>query len=382
MMMIIILLIVSFICSVRSSNWIKTDIFNDNAIVKFTLVLEQQNINILEDYVLDISDPESDNYGNYFTKEQVIDIVRTDSEKLKLELNEKGVYYQDVGDALRCEASVQFVEEFFNVIMDTYYNRKTEEIIYKTSDIIIVPEGVMFVSGLDNKFMNYKHFNEKSKNSKIEVDGGFVAREVLEKLYDLGNATITHPNVSAGAIEYDGGGYSEVYINASQVYNGVKSRPLYKSIGQNEGGGVESELDLDMLADTAGDVQLWYMDYDVWMYGIAMDVFNSLERPLVLSVSYGWAEWAQCQLISCGNLTAQEYITRANGEFVKLAALGVTVVVASGDAGAPGRTNEGCDTGEHEINPIYPSSSPWVTSVGATFVVANGDKDTFTPLLI
>ena len=41
---------------------------------------------------------------------------------------------------------------------------------------------------------------------------------------------------------------------------------------------------------------------------------------------------------------------------------------SSGDAGSPGRTNELCDVNHPNINPVYPGSSEWVLSVGATFV--------------
>jgi len=58
----------------------------------------------------------------------------------------------------------------------------------------------------------------------------------------------------------------------------------------------------------------------------------------------------------------------------KIVARGTTVLVASGDAGSPGRTNEACfsqetDYGWSNMNPIFPGGSPWVLSVGGTYVV-------------
>ena len=43
----------------------------------------------------------------------------------------------------------------------------------------------------------------------------------------------------------------------------------------------------------------------------------------------------------CSNST--DYVNRVNVEFMKLGARGVTILAASGDAGAPGRANEHCD---------------------------------------
>lgn len=58
--------------------------------------------------------------------------------------------------------------------------------------------------------------------------------------------------------------------------------------------------------------------------------------------------------------------------------MGVTLVVASGDAGAPDRANEGCETGQSgrfgyptNVNPSFPATSEWVTSVSATFIVSD-----------
>ena len=61
-------------------------------------------------------------------------------------------------------------------------------------------------------------------------------------------------------------------------------------------------------------------------------------------------------------MTSEQYVQRSNTEFLKIAARGVSIIVASGDAGSPGRTGEGCQNG---INAVFPGSSPWVTSVGA-----------------
>lgn len=61
---------------------------------------------------------------------------------------------------------------------------------------------------------------------------------------------------------------------------------------------------------------------------------------------------------------------------MKYAARGVTVLISSGDAGAPGRTNEFCESqktkyGYNNMNAVFPGGSPYVTAVGATYLVAD-----------
>lgn len=60
---------------------------------------------------------------------------------------------------------------------------------------------------------------------------------------------------------------------------------------------------------------------------------------------------------------SSEYITRTQSEFMKLCMRGLTVMVASGDAGA---TSDGHGGGACALQPAFPGSSSWVTSVSAT----------------
>lgn len=76
-----------------------------------------------------------------------------------------------------------------------------------------------------------------------------------------------------------------------------------------------------------------------------------------------------------GNTTPRAVLTPScvlNGVVVcchafpqQLCVRGLTVVVASGDAGATGNGHGGESC---KIAPEYPASSPWVTSVGATYI--------------
>jgi len=114
------------------------------------------------------------------------------------------------------------------------------------------------------------------------------------------------------------------------------------------------------------------------MYEFGVYLFSiPQEAPLVVSMSYGWFEVEQCMnftdgVLFVGNCTylhipnSQAYVNRTNNEFVKLGLVGHTLLAASGDDGTAGGhgTEDNCAT----MGPIYPSSSPWVLSVGATSI--------------
>ena len=86
--------------------------------------------------------------------------------------------------------------------------------------------------------------------------------------------------------------------------------------------------------------------------------------PLVQSLSYADNE---VSVFLSNNQSAYDYGTRCDEEFMQLGLRGVTILVASGDDGLGGtdiRSNisRACS----QAWPTWPSSSPYITSIGAT----------------
>jgi len=135
----------------------------------------------------------------------------------------------------------------------------------------------------------------------------------------------------------------------------------------------ESSLDVQFLGTTGYGNRNWYIEVKQgWIIGMVQRILSQLEAgkgaPSVISVSYGTEEDITCDTEeaqhTCRNLThpgnASEYIDRANVELMKLGTLGITVVVASGDHGATVLPRE------NVADAMFPASSPYVTSVGAS----------------
>jgi tripeptidyl-peptidase-1 len=119
------------------------------------------------------------------------------------------------------------------------------------------------------------------------------------------------------------------------------------------------------------------------MYDFALDIINTENSPLVNSISYGWPEVASCSSVVEGHCkehdipNAEQYVLRSEVEFAKIAALGKTVVASSGDTGSPGPTNDDCTMTNHMLNPLYPTASAFITSVGATTLVPGKTRGIF-----
>ena len=248
-------------------------------------------------------------------------------------------------------------------------------------------EGIEFIDGISNKLYP-EHKIKKNMFSENSVDKGTVTREVIMRMYDLYPNYITS-NVSVGVIEFSGAnGFSNTDLIVSENWNGVESNIVGSHClrGQMSSTDTESQLDVQTMYWGVPNGELCFEIVDTWLYSWSTEFANRKHIPEVVSLSWGWSETDQCSITHCNNATSKQYIDRCNVEFMKIVARGTTIVVASGDAGSPGRTNEDCSSdqgpnGWNHINAIFPGGSPWVLSVGATFIVQNNGSYAYqTPI--
>jgi len=356
-----------------------------NKDIQITIALKQNasGIETLKNYLLnEASNIDSSNYGKYLSIEEIDKYIKApddDRQKVKRWLIQNGVtecsYY---GDAVKCIATISKINTLFNTFIVPHYNSHTGQIKYTCIKPYIIPRDlqstIVFVDGICNKL--YPKFPRKIN----QQNNGFVAREVVMRMYNV-YPTFTGNQVSLGAMEYQGGdGFSNHDLNISQLANGVPTNPITANhiIGTKYSPDTESELDTQIMMWAASDVTGWYEDSPSWMYGWSVDFLHRRDVPEVVSISWGWSETDQCggSVGVCVNETSKQYVERTNVEFMKIGLRGVTICVASGDAGSPDRINEGCNSnsgkyGYTNMNPVFPGGSPWVLSVGATYVVQN-----------
>ena len=130
-------------------------------------------------------------------------------------------------------------------------------------------------------------------------------------------------------------------------------KDVTKVIGPNNGPpGSEASLDIQYIMSLGAMVPTW-----IWstpessqdpFLGWLLDISNHSEVPWVHSVSYSGYE----------DEYDVSYMNRVNVEFQKAGVRGLTFLFASGDDGA--------DCKNSTFRPEYPSSSPYVTTIGGT----------------
>lgn len=131
----------------------------------------------------------------------------------------------------------------------------------------------------------------------------------------------------------------------------------------NDSADIEASLDMDYVAGVAPSVQMWYWTSTGWILQAVEDMLDHQALPSVMTWSWGWSENDQGVIV--GTNDSHAYVRHGNSRLMVLALRGVTVVVASGDAGAPGRSNEDCSN-PSALNAVFPGGSPYVLSAGAT----------------
>merc|ERR1719361_867739 len=133
---------------------------------------------------------------------------------------------------------------------------------------------------------------------------------------------------------------------------------------------MEATLDTQYMMGVSEAPEMFYWTTPGWQYEWANTFYSTKVVPESVSISWGWAESGQCASgiaqSECSTLgvEAAGYVARTNVEFQKIGLRGVSLLAASGDSGANGRTDGEC-TGT-VLHASFPGSSPYITAVGAT----------------
>lgn len=197
----------------------------------------------------------------------------------------------------------------------------------------------------------------------------FVTPGYLRELYRVGNDTAKAGSTNTQCVasfiqQFWSSNDLQEFEGLFAPWNRAANVTISKQIGKNnpKNPGAEANLDVQYLTGVAAlvDTWVWYTadpntPFLTWLVNVSNAADDDV--PRLFSVSYGEYE----------NGDTTDYMQRVSTELSKLAARGVTVLVASGDNGAGGN----CTGPNGEItSPDFPATSPWVTTVGG---VIGGD---------
>jgi kumamolisin len=241
--------------------------------------------------------------------------------------------------------------------------------IMMPSDLAGVVEGVF---GLDNRPQARAHCTGFRPVAEAKAAGQTVYTPLqVAQLYNF-PANLNGAGESIGILEF-GGGYTssdlttyfkQLGVAAPQVtavsVDGVSNQP------QPGGNSPDAEVDLDIevagAIAPASQIVVYFAPFTEqgWVDVISTAVNDSLHKPSVISVSWGYAE---------GNdIWTAQAIQAVDQSLQAAAAMGITVCVASGDDGSRDQITDGL------AHVDFPASSEYVLGCGGTTLEGSGSQ--------
>jgi tripeptidyl-peptidase-1 len=361
--------------------------------LEFVVALPQRNIQELESIYWDRTNPKSDNWRNWMTSDEILAIIAPeksvhDSVLAWFKAN-KVSSIESHGDAIRGKAPIVILSRMFNVPFYQFQHTSGARIVRAFGEITVpqaLSSSVVLVEGLANfpiqrnpKIRPIDKTHPRSLERGLWDWDSYNVPATAWNIYNIPNTIrVTNPNSSQGVIEWEGQSFNPTDLKSFGSRMGVPALDMPTPshvVGPNNANsaGDESTLDIEWISATGLGATNWFWlngGENSWLYSWSTKFFSTANVPLVNSISYGWAEQDQCVQgiggAECAKLKVNSdgYVARVNIELMKIGLRGVTLVVASGDSGVNGRTDEMCS--ERHFNPDFPAASPYVTSVGAT----------------
>ena len=347
-------------------------------------VIQQRNIPELTRTLDDLSNPASRNYGQYLTRDDVIEItsnpISRDVVAEFLRLNGASIVSESIGhEYLTATAPIGVWETLLNTEFSTYYlteqDGHSRELI--RTDSYWIPKqldlhvaAVLNVVDFQHEAHSASEFHQPMPNlgeTPSSPSDGIAFPGSLRRIHNM-DSTSTGSQLSTQASFISYGAYcSQADLSKFQVMNSLTSKtsvtfstnalhPDHELSATDSG---DCSLNLQYMTATSPDSPTTITGLKSFWRDWLLTIANTVDIPLVIHINSGSAEWA----ITRGVHDA--FTVQA----IKLGAMGVTLVGPSGDNGVLSKDSKKSGIPSNEYEPYFPSSNPYVTSVGATMVI-------------
>lgn len=375
--------------------WTRADRASADEKLNLFVALKHNDYSRLEERFWAVSDPKSSLWRHFLSKEEItvlLDVSAADT-KVVVDFLKSGPDSPEIADwcdALSAVLTVKAAETLFNTTIYRFKNRNGD-VIRRAWGPSYLPASVYvavdFVSRLNNfpEQKNEIHGGRRLQGTSRRMSADakpnrfVVSRELIFKTYDIPEQEQKKGSSSAAPVEFYPLDYSFLPqdLNDFLALTGAPQRGVDEVVapaGVNVtdsptvSGGPLLDLDLLLGAGQAGK-NSFYVSKG-WMYTFTLELFNRDCVPDVVSVSWGSTDvddYIAAVKASELPISPEAYETRVNIEFMKLGLRGVSLVVGAGDNGAWYPFPAPCPM-DPAFHPIWPGSSPYVTTVGATSV--------------
>lgn len=377
-----------------------------------TFIVPHRNVDRLEEDLMKVSSPNSPQYGQHWTKEQVRDLTSNPvaSRAIISYLNKKGALIDFISvdeDWITASAPISLWEEVFHTEFHEYHHEDWENKIVRSQQYYLPKQLHEYVSTV----LHVTHFPVKVDNPMVieesPVVTGIAAAEdtdatispvdepvrnngrrlqvkykatkaqsaypgLLQEWYGLLGVTGS-PQTNILLFETNGQAYNPADLNAFQSLYNVPAfiQPVFNHSG---GGGVSATACSSLSSKcTQASADVEYTIALSRNVRTSMYYMNSPDFLIFLQRIYDKSNQTVPHVISfTGNVAYEDdydanYKTQFSFLAIKLGLLGCTLIASSGMDGVAGYKARG------KVNacgyyPQFPASCPFVTAVGITTV--------------
>eukprot|EP01087_Luapelamoeba_hula_P006839 TRINITY_DN1693_c0_g1_i1.p1 TRINITY_DN1693_c0_g1~~TRINITY_DN1693_c0_g1_i1.p1 ORF type:complete len:577 (-),score=67.35 TRINITY_DN1693_c0_g1_i1:66-1616(-) len=345
----------------------------DNQTFTIYIALKHSNADAMEKLFWQVSDPDSTAYGKYLSLDEVGALFGPDDTAVGVVqrwLAAAGVHdhtFTAHREWIKARVTVATARVLLgDHLMFHYYhnqhslasasNRAMQ--LIRAQERYTVPADVAahisLVGGV-NEFPRIRSLAVKSNEPSGFV---LVTPDVIKSVLNIGDTVGRSPANLQAVAQFLGQYFTPADLTAFQKAYHVPVQQPTLVVGPNveNNPGVEAELDIQYIMGVANNVPTWFVStggehegQEPFLEWITKMISTS-NSPWVHSISYGDTE----------SSVTRDYTSRVNEEFMKFGIMGKSIIFASGDDGV------GCNSAGTRLEPNWPSSSPYVTSVGGS----------------
>jgi len=376
--------------------WTEGDACSDDNTFTMTFAIKEENMDMLDEWVMAVSDPKSPTFHQYWTAQQIQETFAPSQETLDTvkswlephgfsEENGNLRYRATHGNLLQVDITCAVANEMLGAKYLVYEETDTGRQHLRVQDgIYSVPARVAdLIDWIEPtiRFPIKSHTKETVALTDITREDfafpadvkfeGYNTPPRLYTLYGLDDSVldddlltlVDDTGMSQAIVSYDAEYYTDsdlelAWDTIGYAYDNDIDQMVRCPTNQSEGYGAEAELDTQYMTSTGLGLTtyVYYINgnNDDYFSAIVEDALESDDPPAVISISYGADEYEW----------GVDYCSRANEAFGKLALLGTTVFASSGDDGALGDDDDCVD--DYMYIASFPASATYVTAVGGT----------------
>eukprot|EP01084_Bolivina_argentea_P117521 208694_1 len=389
-------------------SWIKMNKTDPENPINLLFALKQQNVNVLINKLMEVSDPKNSNYGKYLSRIEVNKMVKPSYityNTIKQWLLSFDIHPTNIinktnnGDFLQVTTTIQIAEKLLNCDYYDYYNELISDYIISRMDTncnynipSIIAQHLDFISPTKRfpsiQHIKYRYSQPIHSNDHITQPQVYAEPIYLSQLYQINN---TNNSVGKSPKNKQGiASFLDQYFNDTDIINFWDTYNITSSISnihrksnnnksQPQGYGSEATLNVQYMTSIGQNIttEVWYtqnmntsnniVTYEPFLTFL-LDIINtndSYSLPWLFIIGYYEYEF---------NL-GYSYCSRCNTEIAKIGTMGISLLVMSGNSGT-GSDTQCCSRTPLTFCPTFPASSPYITSVGDTQGGTIGDEPT------